>query len=108
MVGIERRLLKINNGAEWSTNRSKHKMPINKRLKSEHPFQVYLRSLSPEQREKLADDCGTKYDYLRKLCGNGGRQPSPELAKTIEQFTGIHRGLLRPDIWEAPKDSQAA
>lgn len=79
-------------------------MPKATRTKSDHPFQTYLRSLSPEQREKLAEDCGTKYDYLRKLCGNGGRKPSPELAKKIEEITGIHRGHLRPDIWDAPKD----
>ena len=80
-----------------------NKMPTPKRTKNDHPFQVYLRKLTPEQREKLAEDCGTKYDYLRKLCGNGGRKPSPELAKAIEENTGIHKGHLRPDIWDAPR-----
>lgn len=81
-------------------------MPIT-RAKSQHPLQVYLRQLTPEGREKLAEECGTTYDYLRKMCGNGGRQPSPALARTIAEKTGLDKAVLRPDIWE-PEEQEAA
>lgn len=92
---------------------------IKQRSKSEHIFQVYLRSLNQEERETLVTRCKTTYDYLRKLCGNGGRKPSPALAKTIAEEVhklsleinkggDICKGHLRPDIWEVPKQSKAA
>lgn len=85
-------------------------MPTNTTKKSQHPFQVYLRNLSAEEREKLAKDCGSKYDYIRKLCGNGKnkRKPSPDLSKKLEKITGIDRAHFRPDIWDLPKKKKAA
>lgn len=83
-------------------------MPTNTTKKSKHPFQVYLRNLNADERTKLANECGSKYDYIRKLCGNEGRKPSPELSKKLEQITGINRAHFRPDIWDLPKKKKAA
>lgn len=75
-----------------------------KRTKSQHPFQVYLRALSPTGREALATACGTTYDHLRRLCGNENhRRPSIELAMKIADHTGLDKSLFRPDVWEPEK-----
>lgn len=75
-----------------------------KRTKSDHPFQVYLRALSPKGREALAEACDTTYDHLRRLCGNEKhRRPSIELAIKIAEHTGLDKSLFRPDVWEPEK-----
>lgn len=73
-----------------------------------HPFQAYLKTLTPAQRDDLAEKCGTSYDYMRKLCGPSGRRPSINMAKLLEQHTGIDKAVLRPDVWELPKGKEAA
>lgn len=85
-------------------------MPTNKTKKSQHPFQVYLRTLDGDARKKLETDSGSKYDYLRKLFAKGeeNRKPSPDLSKKLEKITGINRAHFRPDIWDLPPKKKAA
>lgn len=48
--------------------------------------------------QALADRIGTSPGYLHDL-EKGRRRPSPALAKTIEEKTGISRRVLLPEVF---------
>lgn len=69
-----------------------------------------------DRRRQLAEKLDTSEQYLWQLAtGWRGRRPSPEMAQRIETATteiaapGVHRGAMRPDLWQAPQnDAQEA
>ena len=56
--------------------------------------------ISDEQRKQaLARGVGASPAYLYQIATNwNGKRPSPELAKRIEEFSGIRCETLRPDL----------
>lgn len=61
----------------------------------------YLQSLSPEDRQNLADQLGTTEGYLKKLIYVSTSRPSGEMALKIELFSGgaMTRVDIRPDLY---------
>lgn len=60
----------------------------------------YIKSLPPDEREKLAEACGTSLGHLRNV-SYGQRPCAPELAVSLERHTGgaVHRRAMRPNDW---------
>ena len=60
----------------------------------------YLRLTKPEDRELLAKKVGSSVGYFIQIAG-GHRQPSPMLAKRLDEATGgvLPKETLRPDIY---------
>ena len=64
-------------------------------------LRTYLASLSSEDRNELAHQCGTSRGHLQNVA-YGYRPCAPELAVLIEQQSReVTRKDLRPDDWEA-------
>ncbi len=53
------------------------------------PLLALLRQLTPEQREQLADDAGTRVDYLYALGSCTRKSCKAKLAAAIEQATRL-------------------
>lgn len=69
-------------------------------------LKTWLKHTSRRERERVAQHAGTTLAYLDQLAG-GHRNPSPALARRLEQASRLHtpeyvlrREHLRPDIWE--------
>lgn len=65
------------------------------------PFHPFWMSLTPKQRDELAEKVGSKSSYL-KLVALGHNRPSPELAKRLDSETKglVPKEQMRPDIYE--------
>lgn len=71
-------------------------------LMSEHPLRSY-RLAKGVTLESLAAKAGCSGASLSRI-EKGSQAPSIELAKTLEQLTGVRRWELRPDVWEKPQE----
>lgn len=63
-------------------------------------MRAYLNSITPEERENVAERCDTSVDYFWQIAGKH-RNPSTKLAMKIEKHTGgkVTRHDLRPDVY---------
>ncbi len=59
------------------------------------PLLALLRMLTPDQRETLAADAGTRVDYLYKLASCSRKQCKADLAVRIEEATKKMRSASR-------------
>jgi hypothetical protein len=59
-----------------------------------------LNSITPEEREELANKCGTTVEYFWQIAG-GHRKAGPVLAKKIQKHSSgrVKASVLRPDIF---------
>lgn len=71
-----------------------------------HPITIYR-----EQHQLTLEQAGAQFGISKPSMWRieaGEQMPSPSLAKTIADKTGIPLWKLRPDIWDQPKDGEAA
>jgi hypothetical protein len=61
-------------------------------------FKSWLLAATPAERIAAAKKAGTSVHYFWQISG-GHSVPSPKLAIKLESATGVHKELLRPDIW---------
>lgn len=71
----------------------------------------YLRSLRPEEKKAIYEQCGITRQYFYNLLGNPNKKASVELACRMQQVTRgrVTRRSLRPDLdWDLIERADSA